>query len=72
VLREAVSLDLKIRDGKDAHDALPPNRADLDFDVDDLERLGADVDLHETGVDGLVKLPEARDKADGAWIVRCE
>ena len=47
-------------------DLLPANGADLDLDVDDAEGLGANVDLHETGVDRLVELSEARDESDGA------
>lgn len=50
---------------EDVHDALPANGADLDFDVDDLQRLCADIDLHETRVDRLVELSESRDEADG-------
>ena len=40
-------------------DRLTPYGADLDFDVDDAERLCANVDLHEAGVDRLVELAEA-------------
>ena len=48
-------------------DLLAANGADLDLDVDDFERLGADVDLHEARVDGLVELAEAGDEPDSTW-----
>jgi hypothetical protein len=51
-------------------DALPTDGDDLDFDVYDAERLGADVDLGQAGVDRLVELAEARDKSDGPWCDR--
>ena len=40
-------------------DLLPANGADLDLDVDNAEGLGADVNLHETGIHRLVELAEA-------------
>ncbi len=54
-------------------DLLPANGADLDLHVDDAERLCANVDLHETRVDGLVEFSEALDQTDGtlyAWLAR--
>lgn len=48
-------------------DRLSSNRAYLNLDVHNTERLGADVDLDQAGVDGLVELTEASDEADGAW-----
>ena len=40
---------------------LPSNGADLNFDIDYANAFGADIDLHETRVDGLVKLAKACD-----------
>ena len=40
-------------------DLLAANGADLNLDVDNTERLGADVDLHKSRVDRLVELAEA-------------
>ena len=39
-------------------DLLPPNGADLDLNVDDTQRLRANVDLNKTRVDCLVELPK--------------
>jgi len=47
-------------------DRLSPDWADLNFDVHDLERLGAHIDLHESWVDCLVELAEARDQSHRA------
>ena len=58
---EHFDVDVVTRD-----DGLTAYGADLDFDVDDAERLCADVDLDEAGVDRLVELSEARDESDGA------
>jgi hypothetical protein len=49
-------------------DGLSSNRADLDFDVDDAERLGTDINLNETRVDGLVELSETGDQANGSCL----
>jgi hypothetical protein len=48
-------------------DSLPANGDYLDFDVYDAERLGADVDLDQAWVNGLVELTEARDESHGAY-----
>ena len=48
-------------------DCLATNGTNLDFDVDPTQRLGADVDLDETGVDRLVELSEAGYEADGTY-----
>ena len=45
-------------------DLLPSNVSDLDLDVHDAKRLGADVDLDQSRIDGLVELSESLDKAD--------
>ena len=42
----------------------------MDFDVDPTQRLGADVDLDEAGVDCLVELSEAGYKTDGTYTGR--
>lgn len=42
-----------------SNDDLPANGDYLDFDVDNTERLGADVDLDQARVDRLVELAEA-------------
>jgi hypothetical protein len=39
----------------------------LDFDVNNAEGFGADVDLNKTRVDRLVELSEAGYKTDGTW-----
>ena len=46
------------------HDSLPPNGTDLNFDVDDTERLCANVDLNQPRVHGFVELSEAGDQTD--------
>ena len=43
-------------------DSLPANGADLYFDVHNTERLGADVDVGKTRVDGLVEVSKAGDE----------
>ena len=48
-------------------DRLSSNRAYLNLDVHNTERLGADVDLDQAGVDGLVELSETGNEADGPW-----
>lgn len=45
-------------------DLLSADGADLDLDINNTQRLGADVDLDESWVDRLVKLSKARDEAD--------
>jgi len=40
-------------------DGLSANGNDLDFDVHDAKRLGADIDLDQTRVDRLVELAKA-------------
>ena len=54
------------------NDFLPSNGTDLDLDVDNAEGLGADVNLNETGVDGLVELAESRDKANRTCQENCQ
>jgi len=49
------------------HDGLPPNGTDLNFDVDDTERLGANVDLNQPGVYGFVEVSEAGHETDGPF-----
>lgn len=45
-------------------DLLSADGADLDLDVDDAQGLGANIDLDESWVDGLIELSEARDETD--------
>jgi len=52
--------------GDHIHDHLPSDGTDLNLDVDDTKRLGANVDLDEARVYGLVKLSESRNKANGS------
>jgi len=54
-----------------SHHHLPSNRANLDLDIDNAERLGADVNLDQTWVDRLVELPKSRNKTDRACEVNC-
>ena len=42
---------------------LTTDGANLDFDIDDAERLCADVDLYKSWIDGLVELAEPRNQA---------
>ena len=49
------------------HDCLPPNGTDLNFDVDDTERLCANVDLNQPRVHGFVEVSEARHETDGPF-----
>jgi hypothetical protein len=46
---------------------LPANGDYLDFDVYDPKCLGADVDLDQAWIDGLVELAEAGDESHGAY-----
>ena len=54
------------------NDLLPSNGTNLDLDIDNAEGLGADVNLNETGVDGLVELAESRDKANRTCQENCQ
>lgn len=67
ILTNAINLDVDVvpRDH-----SLLANRDDLDLNIHNPQTLRADVDVDETGVDGLVELPEARDESDGACIGR--
>lgn len=49
------------------NDLLPADGDNLDLHVDDAHVLRAEVDLHQTGVDRLVKLAEPRDEPNGTW-----
>ena len=49
---------------EDEHDGLPPNWADLNLDVHNLNVLRADIELDEAWVHRLVELAEARDKTN--------
>lgn len=41
---------MRVSDVGHEHDHLASNGTDLNLDIDDAQRLRADVDLHETGV----------------------
>ena len=41
------------------HHHLPSNRADLNLNVDNTERFGADIDLNQAGINRFVELSEA-------------
>ena len=62
---EALALGSECKEKtEDEHDGLPPNRADLNLDVHDLDVLRADIELDEAWVHRLVELAEARDKTN--------
>lgn len=62
VLTNAVNLDIDVIPGDNS---LPSDRSDLDLDIHNTQRFGADVDVDETRVDGPVELAKAGDKTDG-------
>ena len=47
------------------HNCLSANWADLNLDIDNSERLGADVYLHQPWVNWFVELAKSWDKTDG-------
>ena len=60
-----LNVDVVARD-----DLLSANCANLNLDIHNAEGLRANVDLHETGVDGLVELSESSDQTDRAFAFR--
>ena len=54
------------RDIITSNNVLATNGCDLDLDVYNLERLGADVHLNKTRIDGPVELSETRNETNGA------
>lgn len=51
-----------------AHDSLSSNGADLDFHIDDTQRLRADIDLDQTRVHRLVELSKAGHETHGTFL----
>ena len=49
------------------HNCLTTNWADLNLDVDNSERFGADVYLYQTWVYWFVELAKSWDKTNGTW-----
>jgi len=47
---------------------LPWYLGELNFDVNDADLFGADVDVDQSRVDGFVELPESRDQTDGSLL----